>query len=82
MKQTLKFTYECSGYDEDTKPENPFKKHVYRHDQQLVEEDYKKDSIGRKYRNVSHNWMSALDEYLADETLIVPSYLITIKYDI
>ena len=81
-QQTLKFTYECSGYDQDTKPDNPFENHVFRHDEQLVEEDYKNDSIGRKYRNVCHNWMSALDEYVADETLIVPSYLITIKYDI
>ena len=68
--------------DRDTKPEHPFQKHVYRDNQQPNEEDYKEDSIGRKYRNVPHNWMSVLDEYLEDESITIPRYLVIVKYDL
>ena len=64
-----------------TKPEHMFEKHVYDESQLLTEADYKEDCIGRKYRNISHNWKSKLDEYVADETITIPRYLIVLNWN-
>ena len=68
--------------DQDTMPEHPFEKHVYDDSQQPSEEDYKEDSVGRKYRNVAHDSKSIYDEYLADETITIPRYLFIRKLQI
>ena len=70
-----------NGCYQYTKPEHMFEKHVYDESQLLTEADYKEDCIGRKYRNISHNWKSKLDEYVADETITIPRYLITMKWN-
>ena len=61
---------------------HPFEKHVYDDSQQPSEEDYKEDSVGRKYRNVAHDSKSIYDEYLADETITIPRYLFIRKLQI
>ena len=60
----------------DIKPKNPFEKHVYLATQQVTKDYYKKDALGRKYRNVPHNSNSSQDEFVADESITVPRYLV------
>ena len=48
---------------------------MYEGSQKLTEKDFKKDALGRKYRSVA---VSGEDVYLADESLVVPRYLIVI----
>ena len=63
----------------DTKPEDKFQKHEMEGSKQLSEKDYRVDAQGRRYRNVSHNWVIMHDEYLADESITIPRYLIKLK---
>ena len=65
--------------DHDAEPDHPFVKHVYDEELQAAEEDYRKDALGRRYRNVNHNDHSELDEFVADENIVIPRYLIKIK---
>ena len=44
--------------------------------QQVTKDYYKKDPLGRKYRNVPHNLNTTLDEFVADESITKPKYLI------
>ena len=62
-------------FKRDSKPEHQFEKHVYGGSQQLTEKNFKEDSLGRKYRNIA---VSEEDEYVADESLVVPRYLIVV----
>ena len=62
--------------DHDYKPKHLFEKHIFEGSQKLTEKDYKKDDQGRKYRNIKVKDKSADDEYVADENLVVPRYLI------
>ena len=62
-----------------TKPKHLFEKHVFMASKQTTEDRYKEDGIGRRYRNVAHNEYSALNEFLADESITVPRYLIEFK---
>ena len=64
-----------SMFDRYSKPEHQFEKHVYERSQSLTEEDFKKDFLGRKYRNVA---VGEPGEYLADKSLVIPRYLIEI----
>ena len=62
---------------------HPFCKHIVRYTPQPGESDYKLDAQGRKYRNAMHVSRcllknSALDEYVADESIVVPRYLVAI----
>ena len=66
---------EFNGFDHDAKPEHPFEKHTYDKNLQATEADYKKDTVGRKYRNIPHCSSSAIDEYLANENLTLVIYL-------
>ena len=59
--------------DHDNKPDHLFENHVYEGSRQLTEKNFKKDCLGRKYRNVA---VKMPGEYLADESLVVPRYLI------
>ena len=63
----------------DTKPEHQFQKHEMFGSKQLSENDYKVDAQGRRYRNVPHNRYSSKNEYLADESITIPRYLIKLK---
>ena len=64
--------------DHDNKPDYQFEKHTLKWSQKLTEKDYKEDSLGRKYRNIKVNKISQYDQYLADESLVIPRYLIVI----
>ena len=60
-----------------TKPEHAFEKRVLKWNKQPAEEDYKEDALGRRYRNVGFpNPDCSQDEFIADESLVVPRYLI------
>ena len=63
--------------DIDTPLRNQFSKHIDEWSPQAtLREDYKEDHKGRRYRNVRHNITSARDEYVADESVTIPRYLI------
>ena len=67
--------------DEDNTAElmHPFEKHFKCSSPQPTKEDYKEDVLGRKYRNVKISGLSLLDEYVADEKITVPRYLIALE---
>ena len=64
-------TYEYDSTEEmqhvGTSLKNQFNKHIYKSSSQATEENYKKDHKGRKYRNITHDYTTAYDEYVADE---------------
>ena len=43
-----------------------------------IDANYKRDKKGRKYRNIEHYDESACIEYVADESVTKPRYLIVI----
>ena len=53
-------------------------KHVDEDSPQATSDDYKGDVQGRRYRNIVHNFESLEDEYLADNSIAIPRYLIQI----
>ena len=65
--------------DEQFTPENEFEKHVHEKSEQPTEDDHAKDAEGRRCRDISHNFTSWQDEFVADESVAVPRYLITFK---
>ena len=71
-----------TGVDKDTPLKCQFSKHTYKTSIQATEEDYREDHKGRKYRNVGHkkinsySYGSANDEYVAEESVTIPRYLI------
>ena len=60
----------------DTPLKNQFNKHIHKSSSQATEENYKKDHKGRKYRNIPHDYKTAYDEYVAEESITIPRYLI------
>ena len=66
--------------DNDADLVHPFVKHADFNSPQLTEGDYKEDFMGRKYRNVEIDpqW-SMYDEFVADERVTVPRYLIALE---
>ena len=68
--------YMFGAIDCDFKPKHPFEKHVYEGSQQLTEKDYKKDEQGRKYRNIEVKGISEEDEFVADESIVIPRFII------
>ena len=75
--QTIQHNNGIMG-DHDFKSKHQFEKHTFEKSQQLTDKDFKKDSLGRKYRNVAVSLKGQYAEYLADESLVVPRYLIVI----
>ena len=67
--------------DEDNTADllHPFQKHVRPYSPQSTEEDYKKDLMGRKYRNKKMDALNKLDEFVADEKITIPRYLIALE---
>ena len=73
-------TLKTLSFGRDAKHEHPFEKYInFEGSQQLTEADYKEDAHGRRYRNVPHTLNSHLDEYVADESITVPRYLIEVE---
>ena len=66
--------------DNDAELMYPFELHVDVDSRQPGEGDYKEDSLGRKYRNIEIDpeW-SHYDEFIADEKITVPRYLIALE---
>ena len=80
--ETLKtsvFSYADVKSDKYTKPKHQFEQHAFMQTQQITKDNYKKDADGRRYRNVAHNSNSSQDEFVADESITIPRYLIEIK---
>ena len=65
-------------------PDNKFEKYVT-NDNKIASDDYKKDVQGRRYRNITKSYLYtdkfAPDIFLADESLVIPRYLIVIGSD-
>ena len=83
--QTFKIEMEKLSGDIDTPLEYQFIKHIWDASIQATEENYREDHKGRKYRNIGHEDMNlslystANDEYVAEESVTVPRYLIIYK---
>ena len=56
-----------------------FHKHINRKSPQLVETEYKKDFLGRRYRNVACDFNNIQDEYVARSGVTIPRYLIAFE---
>ena len=79
--QTFKFEstlYMNDNYDE---LEHQFIKHMHYNSPPLTKKNYKVDLLGRKYRNVKVDDNSLTDEYVADESITIPRYLIVFKIE-
>ena len=61
---------------------HPFQKHVRPYSPQLTEGDYKKDLMGRKYRNKKIDSLNEHDEFVADEKITIPRYLIALDTEL
>ena len=66
--------------DVDITPQHPFEKHFFWGCPETEENDYRVDALGRRYRNVENDCDSRDAEYLADESIVVPRYLIEISW--
>ena len=80
--ETLKtsvFSYADVKSDKYTKPKHQFEQHAFLQTQQITKDHYKEDAHGRRYRNVFNNFNSPLDEFVADESITIPRYLIEIE---
>ena len=66
--------------DVDIAPEHPFEKHFFWECPETKENDYRVDALGRRYRNVENDCDSRDAEYLADESIVAPRYLIEISW--
>ena len=72
----------------DSKPDHKFSKHVI-NDRKITTDEYKQDAQGRRYRNTpdvssfqqGNEAKFAPDVFLADESLVIPRYLIVIGFD-
>ena len=67
---------QCSMNTLKSKPKHSFEKHFFEGSHQPTIKDYKEDTLGRKYRNIEVKGISKKDEYLADESLVIPRHLI------
>lgn len=57
-----------------------FHKHINRKSPQLTKEtDYKKDCLGRRYRNVAYDFNNIQDEFVARSEVSIPRYLIVFE---
>ena len=79
--QTFEYDY-FKVRDNSTKHEDKFRKHVQmlprnKKRPQATKNDYKEDLHGRRYRNIPV--YNENDEYVADESVTVPRYLITFQ---
>ena len=72
-------TFEFNGLkskDVDTPIKHPFTKYVLKNSPQIAKDDYKEDAEGRLYRNVAVEGTDIYDEFVADESVTIPRYLI------
>ena len=67
------------GNDDTSEELYQFHKHHHEKSPQPSEEDYKKDSLGRRYRNFPITGRHLFDEYVARDSVTIPRYLIVFQ---
>ena len=79
--KTLKYS-SYKRLSRENKPlEGSFCKHMFLKSENIGKKRYKKDFFGRIYRNKEvHKW-SIFDEFVANESLVKPRYLIEIDVE-
>ena len=60
---------------------NPFEKHIRPYSPQPKAEDYREDLLGGKYRNIKIDGLNQLDEFVADDKITIPRYLIVFEIE-
>lgn len=80
--QTFEFDICKPMKDIDTPLKNQFNKHIDKSSPQAKEWNYKKDRVGRKYRDVAHDYSSIYDEYVAEGSVTIPRYLILFEKEL
>ena len=66
-------------FDDDGLHDVPFIQYRDESSQVTKEEDFKKDRLGRRYRNIEVNVENLHNHYVADSKVVVPRYLISFK---
>ena len=73
-------TFKYSSYNEIRRekkpPKSPFCKHMFQKSEHIAKKRFKQDASGRLYRNKEVSKLSIMDEYVADQSLVKPRYLI------
>ena len=66
----------------DFEPDHKFEIHAPFSSKTAIK-DYKKDALGRRYRNGVNDWLgfALFDVFLADESLVIPRFLIVVASD-
>ena len=78
--RTFEFDIFKDSKDIDTPLKYPFIKQINKFSLQTTEQNYKEDHLGRKYKNIDvEEYDGALDEYVAEERIAIPRYLITFE---
>ena len=79
--ETFKYPSYKNLTRKDIPLERQFSKHMFVQSRGLEKNFYKKDHFGRIYRNKEVALISIFDEYVADEKLVTPRYLIEIEVE-
>ena len=79
--QTFDFENVTRLKDVSTNLKNQFEKHMRKSSPQPAVEDYKKDVKGRLYRNIPFDIGNIFDRYVADASVTIPRYLITLELE-
>ena len=61
---------------------DPFRKYMFKRSPSIETKSYIRDSKGRRYRNVAVNKWSIMDEYVANQHIVKPRYIISLVTDI
>ena len=76
--KVLKFK-DIFGINDSSEELHQFHKHHHERSAQPNETDYKKDSLGRRYRNLPVTSNELMDEYVARDSVTIPRYLIVFQ---
>ena len=76
--QTIKFKT-IFGVEDTHEDLHQFHKHINVRSPQPTESDYKKDILGRRYRNFPLTGKNMQDEYIARDSVTIPRYLIVFQ---
>ena len=64
------------------RPRSPFRKYMFKRSPRIAKKRYRRDPKGRRYRNNAVNKWSIMDEYVANEHIVKPRYIISLVTDI
>ena len=76
--KVLKFK-DIFGINDSSEELHQFHKHHHERSAHTNETDYKKDSLGRRYRNLPVTSNELMDEYVARDSVTIPRYLIVFQ---